>query len=481
MTSSLSLLTDLYQLTMAYGYFRHGLHQRRAVFQLAFRKLPFGGGYAIAAGLGPALDYLENLTFSPDDLAYLETLTGRDGARLFASDFLDYLGTLRFTCDVDAIAEGSLVFPQEPLMRVTGPLLEAQLVETALLNIVNFQTLIATKSARVCDAAQGDTVLEFGLRRAQGVDGALAASRAAYIGGAHATSNVLAGKRFGIPVRGTHAHSWVMTFEDELESFLAYAEAMPNNCVFLVDTYDTLEGVKRAIEVGHRLRAKGHELAGIRLDSGDLAELSIAARKLLDEAGFPKASVVASNDLDETLVESLKHQGAKIDVWGVGTKLVTAYDQPALGGVYKLAALETANGWDYKIKLSEQPAKVSIPGLLQVHRFRDASGPVGDVIFDEALGCPESPTLIDPMDPTWKRHITAEGRTATPLINPVLRDGRRVSPAPSLHDIRAHAIAERTSLPLQMRRFLNPHRYAVGLESALWKRRNDYVLAARGD
>ncbi len=478
MERSLALLTDLYQLTMAYGYWRQGMHQRRSVFQLAFRKLPFAGGYALAAGLGPALDYLEGLKFSPDDLAYLQSLVGRDNKRLFPPEFIAYLSGIRFSCDVDAIEEGRIVFPQEPLVRVTGPLIEAQLVETALLNIINFQTLIATKAARVCDAAQGDPVLEFGLRRAQGVDGALAASRAAYLGGCSATSNVLAGKLYGIPVRGTHAHSWVMTFENEIDSFLAYADAMPNNCVFLVDTYDTVQGVKNAIAVGKQLREKGHELAGIRLDSGDLAELSIAARQLLDDAGFPNAVVVASNDLDETLVESLKHQGAKIGMWGVGTKLVTAYDQPALGGVYKLAALMTESGWDYKVKLSEQPAKVSVPGLLQVRRLHTSDGiPLGDVIYDEAIGCPEHPTLIDPMDATYRRSFS--DLAFEDLLVPVMRDGTRLNPSPSLTEIRERATAERKQLPANVRRFLNPNRYPVGLESELWRRRNELVLAAQ--
>ena len=473
----LGLLTDLYQLTMAYGYWRQGSAERPAVFQLSFRKMPFGGGYAIAAGLEPALDYLTHLHFAPEDLAYLATLDGRDGRRLFPNEFLDHLAGFRFTCDVDAIPEGRVVHAHEPLLRVTGPLMQAQLVETALLNLINFQTLVATKAARVVFAAQGDQVLEFGLRRAQGIDGGLSASRAAFIGGCHATSNVLAGRLFGIPVRGTHAHSWVMSFESELESFLAYADALPNNCVFLVDTFDTLGGVAHAIEVGETLRAGGHELAGIRLDSGDLAELSIKARAMLDAAGFPEAAIVASNDLDETLIESLKHQGATIDVWGVGTKLVTAYDQPALGGVYKLSALRDGDRWDYKIKLSEQPAKVSIPGLLQVRRFVDADGrPLGDVIFDEETGCPDEPTLVDPMDATYRRHVSGH---AFELLEPQLRAGQRVAPPPTLAAIRARALAEVGHLPAGVRRFLNPHRYPVGLESALWQRRHDLVLSSR--
>ncbi len=476
---SLGLLTDLYQLTMVYGYWRSGLAEREACFQLFFRKTPFGGGYAVAAGLEPALDFLTDLRFDASDLAYLATLRGNDDKALFPAEFLDALGALHFTCDVDAIPEGTLAFPQEPLLRVTGPLLQAQLVETALLTILNFQTLIATKAARVVEAAGDGPVLEFGLRRAQGIDGGLAASRAAYLGGCAATSNVLAGKLHGIPVRGTHAHAWVMSFESERESFVAYARAMPNNCVFLVDTFDTVQGVKHAIEVGHELRANGHEMAGIRLDSGDLADLSQRARTLLDAAGFPKAAVVASNDLDETLIESLRHQGAKIDVWGVGTKLVTAYDQPALGGVYKLAALRDPDGaWNYKIKLSETPAKVSTPGILQVRRYESDAGFVGDLIYDEALGVPTAPCLVDPLDSTYRRTFDA-GQIGVDLLKPALRRGVRVLPPVPLATLRAHARHELARLPAGVRRFLNPHRYPVGLEERLFQRRQDLVLAAR--
>ncbi len=285
-------------------------------FICSFRNSPFGGGYALAAGLEPVLDYIERFQFSADDCEYLSELCGNDGKPLFDAPFLEYLAGMRLKIDIDAMLEGTIAFPHEPLLRVRGSIIECQILETALLNIINFQTLIATKASRVVHAAKGDQVLEFGLRRAQGIDGALAASRAAYIGGCHATSNVLAGKLFGIPVRGTHAHSWVMSFENELEAFAAYAQAMPNNCVFLVDTYDTLEGVRNAIRIGNVLRDSGHRMVGIRLDSGDLAQLSIDARNLLDEAGFTDASIVASNDLDEKLIESLKHQGAKISIWG---------------------------------------------------------------------------------------------------------------------------------------------------------------------
>ena len=385
-----ALLTDLYQLTMGYGYWNSGLAERQAVFHLFFRRCPFAGEYAIACGLDSAIEYLEQLRFSAADVAYLATLRGDDGNPLFDDGFLAYLSRLELSLSIDAMPEGTAVFAHEPLVRVCGPLLQCQLVETALLNIVNFQTLVATKAARICDAARGQPVLEFGLRRAQGVDGALAASRAAYIGGASATSNVLAGRQFDIPVKGTHAHSWVMCFDNEREAFEEYARSMPNNCVFLVDTYDTLRGVRNAIEVGRALRAQGHNLAGIRLDSGDLAHLSREARDLLDRAGFSEVRIVASNDLDEHVIDSLKQQGAAIGVWGVGTKLATAYDQPALGGVYKLAAIADRKGdWQYRIKLSEQSIKVSNPGIQQVRRYSRGNVFIGDCIYDTEIGVEE--------------------------------------------------------------------------------------------
>src|SRR5580765_7038177 len=407
MTSG-ALLTDLYQLTMAYGYWKSGRAEREAVFHLFFRKAPFRSGFTIAAGLEPVIDFLRTFQFTHEDLEFLGTLKGSDGQPLFDHRFLEYLRPLRFKCDLDAIPEGTVVFPQEPVLRVQGPILQCQLVESALLNFINFQSLIATKAARVCLAARGEPVLEFGLRRAQGVDGALSASRAAYIGGCASTSNVLAGKLYGIPVSGTHAHSWVMAFDDEREAFRAYAEAMPNNCVFLVDTYDTLEGVRRAVEVGQWLRKHGHEMLGIRLDSGDLAWLSIEARKILDAAGFPKAFIVASNDLDEQIIQSLKEQGAAITVWGVGTKLVTAYDDPALGGVYKLGAIRDEKGkWVYKLKLSEQSAKISPPGIQQVRRFRSEKEFVGDGIFDSERGALAEFTIVHPFDPIPRKQIAA--------------------------------------------------------------------------
>lgn len=478
--SPLALLTDLYQLTMAQGYWQSGQLDQHAIFQLAFRSNPFAGGYTLAAGLEHALDYVDNFHFPPDDLAYLATQHGNDGQPLFDRKFLDYLGRLRLTCDIDAVPEGSVVFPHEPLLRVAGPILECQLLESFLLNTLNFQSLVATKASRIGAAAAGDTVVEFGLRRAQGIDGALAASRAAYIGGCQATSNVLAGKLFGIPIVGTHAHSWVMSQPDELSAFEAYARAMPNNCVFLVDTYDTLAGVRHAITVAGQLRQAGHKLVGIRLDSGDLAYLSIAARQLLDEAGLYETAIMATNDLDEETIASLKQQGAKITVWGVGTRLVTAYDQPALGGVYKLGAIrDSAGHWQPRIKLSEQVAKTSIPGKLQVRRYSQADGPVADVIFNELAELPSEPTLVDPLDATRRRRMTAE-LTHEDLLIPVVRAGKVVVARPPLADIRQRAQQQLAQFHPGVRRLLNPHQYPVGLEQGLFDLRTRLTLEARG-
>ena len=482
---SLALLTDLYQLTMAYGYWKNNMHEREAVFHLYFRKAPFNGGYAVAAGLALAVDYLQTLRFSDGDIAYLASLTGSKGTRLFPDDFLAYLADFKFACSVDAIAEGTVVFGNEPLARVQGPLLQAQLVETALLTLFNFQTLIATKAARIRDAAgPTDAVLEFGLRRAQGPDGGLEASRAAYLGGADATSNVLAARRYGLPVRGTHAHSWVMAFDNEKEAFAKYADAFPDDSVFLVDTYDTLDGVRHAIEVALEMRRHGHELGGIRLDSGDLAYLSKEARKLLDAAGLEKVRIVASNDLEENLIVSLKQQGARIDTWGVGTQLVTAYNQAALGGVYKLAALRQPDGqgWDFMIKLSEQQAKTSIPGILQVRRYLDEAGgqPRADMIYNVAATAdlPEAPVIVDPADATRRRPVRP-GASYRDLLQPVLRAGQLVQALPTLAESRSLARQEVASLDPSIRRFLNAHTYPVGLEQGLHEFRTQLMLAKR--
>jgi len=475
---SLALLTDLYQLTMACGYWKTGASEREAVFHLTFRRPPFGGGYAIAAGIAPALAYLERLRFAPEDLAYLATLRDAEQQPLFPAGFLDYLRDLRFRCTVDAVPEGSLVFPHEPIIRVRGPIAHGQLVETPLLALINFQTLVATKAARVCQAARGAPVLEFGLRRAQGIDGALGASRAAYIGGVAATSNVLAGRLFGIPVRGTHAHSWVMFHGDDRSAFRAYAQALPGNCTFLVDTFDSLDGVRDAIAVGRELRAQGHELLGIRLDSGDLAHLSIEARRLLDEAGFPNVQIAASNDLDEQLIASLHEQGARIDAFGVGTKLVTAYDQPALGGVYKLGANRDEHGaWRESIKLSEQPIKISNPGILGVKRLRHGGELVGDVIYDEVAGY-AGPVLHDIEDPS-RPSLAPAFDAAEDLLVRYLDEGQSVRSPDDLETARGRAAAELAQLSARTRRFLNPQPYPVGLDRHVHERKQQLVAEAR--
>ncbi|MCI0748369.1 MAG: nicotinate phosphoribosyltransferase [Verrucomicrobia subdivision 3 bacterium] len=477
---SLALLTDLYQLTMAYAYWKSGTHRKEAAFHLFFRKNPFHGGYAVACGLEDAAQFLSAFRFDESDLDYLASLKGNDGNCLFERAFLDDLRELRFRCDLDAIPEGTLVFANEPLLRVTGPIMQCQLLETALLNIVNFQTLIATKAARICHAAQGEPVIEFGLRRAQGVDGGVTASRAAFVGGCAGTSNVLAGKVYGIPVKGTHAHSWVMSFDSEPESFRAYAEAMPNNCIFLVDTYDSLQGVRHAIEAGKWLRSRGKEMVGIRLDSGDLAWLSIEARKLLDEAGFTSAVIVGSNDLDEKIIASLKEQGSRISVWGVGTKLATAYDQPALGGVYKLTAVREPGGeWQPRLKLSEQAVKISTPGLQQVRRFEKDGEFMGDVIYNTAQGCATPCIAVDPLDST-RRKTMPEGAACEDLLVPVFRGGKQVSDSPALPEIQKRTRDQLQKLHSGTKRLLNPHEYPVGLELQLHELKTRLVMAARG-
>jgi nicotinate phosphoribosyltransferase len=433
--TNLSLLTDLYQLTMAYGYWKTGSDNHEAVFHLFYRKKIFGGNYAIACGLQDVIEFLNNFKFTSADLDYLSSLKNNKDQALFEDDFLDYLLHLEFSCNIDAVEEGSVVFPHEPLLRVTGPLLQAQLIETFLLNSINFQTLIASKSARIIEAADGDPVHEFGLRRAQGIDGGLSASRAAYIGGCAATSNVLAGKIYDIPVKGTHGHSWVMSFEDELEAFEAYAKVMPDNCVFLVDTFDTIKGIKKAILIAENLRKNGHSFLGVRLDSGDLLSLSIQARQLLDAAGFESAKIVASDSLDEYKIKDLKAKGALIDIWGVGTNLVTAKGQPALGGVYKLAAIrKKESDWIYKIKLSNTSNKVSTPGILQVRRYFVSNGqPFADMIWNV-----DNKELFPQIQSFDGRTIVANDRLFKDLLVPIFKQGKLVYNSPSIHQIRAY-------------------------------------------
>jgi len=475
--TSLALTIDLYQLTMAQGYYLSGMENRSSVFHMFYRTPPFRGRYVVAAGIGPFADWLEGLCFTEEDINYLRSVTGKDNQPLFLRSFLEFLSGWRFRGAIEAVPEGTIVFPHEPMVRVRAPLLDAQLLETALLTIVNHQSLIATKASRVRLAAGKDQLLEFGLRRAHGLDGGLSASRASYIGGADATSNVLAAARYGIPVRGTHAHSWVMAFDSETEAFTAYIKLYPHNSVLLVDTFDTLEGVKKAIEAGIRLRDKGADLMGIRLDSGDLAYLALEARRLLDAKGFHETKIVASNDLDERLITSLKIQGAPIDIWGVGTKLATAFDEPALGGVYKLAAVENSAGkMIERMKLSDQPAKTSIPGCLDVARLRCDAHCIGDVIFDTLTESPPGRgekiiTLISPEDPWKRKAISARGLEIIQLLQPLFDGGRRVGKDETVDIIRQRAKMSFSSFDRAIFRFDNPHAYAAGLSQALYDRR----------
>lgn len=456
------LLTDLYQLTMAYGYWKLGMHNNEAVFHQIFRNHPFQGHYAVASGLASVVELLRDFRFSSEDITYLKGLSVAKQP-LFSREFLNYLSTLTFTCDLDAIPEGTVVFANEPLLRIKGPLLQGQLLESILLNLVNFQTLIATKASRIYQAAQGDEILEFGLRRAQGPDGALSASRAAYIGGCSATSNVLAGKYFDIPVRGTHAHSWVTAFKDELTAFAAYAKVLPQNAILLVDTYDSIEGVKHAIEIGQTLRANGTDLQGIRLDSGDLALLSIKARALLDAAGFTQTKIIASNNLDEYVIAKLKKDGAAISVWGVGTHLVTAYDQPALDGVYKLSALrELAGPWQYKLKLSEQTVKISNPGIYQVRRYFVDDFPLMDVMYDVEVGLPQKVTMVA-HDAPFAMTELPDNLSYQDLLVPVFRQGQCVLAEESIHAQRTRSIHEVTQF---LQKYPAEH-YPVGLEKEI--------------
>ncbi|MEX2566644.1 MAG: nicotinate phosphoribosyltransferase [Cyclobacteriaceae bacterium] len=478
--SSLTLLTDFYQFTMAYAYWKSGKSEEEAVFNLFFRKNPFQSGFTIAAGLDYVIDYCRNINFKEKDLTYLSEMIDEEGKPTFDPDFIQYLKELEFSCDIDAVEEGEVVFPNMPLVRVKGPLIQCQLLETPLLNLINFQTLIATKAARIVLAANGDPVMEFGLRRAQGIDGAIAASRASYIGGCSSTSNVMAGKLFDIPVSGTHAHSWIMSFEHELEAFESYANTFPNNTILLVDTYDVVQGVKNAIKIANKLKKMGKKLKGIRIDSGDLAYFSNVARKMLNGAGFPDVKIVASNDLDEHIMTSLKMQEASIDIWGVGTKLVTAYDQPALGAVYKLSALKNKEGeWIPKIKLSQQSIKINIPGYHNVLRFTANGKAIADMIYLEGLEMGEHLTIIDPIDPTRRKKISSENALSEILLKPIFIKGKKVYQRPTIHQIRKRTQERLSVFDKTHKRLINPHIYPVGLEASLYEFRTSLVLKAK--
>src|SRR5215469_5993945 len=476
---NLALFTDLYQLTMAQVYWAEGMADWEGAFHYFYRTAPRGGGYSIACGLELLIDYLSNLSFEPEDLNYLSRIPGADGKPIFQPEFLESLAKLEFKCDVDAVPEGTVVFPNEPIVRVKGPLMAAQVVETAILNLCNYASAIATQASRICWAAGDLPVFDFSPRRAPGVDGSLTTTRSAYIGGFQGTSNVWAARHFGIPaqdVKGTMAHSLIMCFDSELDAFMAYARRLPNNCLFLVDTYGTIGGVRHAIEVGRQLRAGGHELLGIRLDSGDLAKLSIQARRMLDEAGFERAAIFASNDLNEFIIRSLRAQGAAVSLWGVGTNLIV----PPLDGVYKLSAVRRpSSDWEPKIKLSDQPAKISIPGLLQVKRFRRANKNVADVIYDETAGVPEGASMISLRDESRQLKLPPDGAVPSDLLVPVMRGGIVLYELPTLGQIRDRCQAELSHLSEGTRRFENPDEYRVGVESSLYGLRHEMILESR--
>jgi len=469
-TQNLTLLTDLYELTMMQGYFKNHDRNETVVFDAFYRNNPCSGGYSICAGLDQVIDYIKNLHFAPDDIEYLRNVG------CFEEDFLEYLSNFKFTGDIYALPEGTVMFPREPMIKVIAPIMEAQLIETAILNIINHQSLIATKAARVCYAAKGDGIMEFGLRRAQGPDAGTYGARAAMIAGCVATSNVLAGKLFDVPVRGTHAHSWIMSFPDEYTAFKTYASIYPHACTLLVDTYDTIKsGIPNAIRVFTEMREAGVEFKsyGIRLDSGDLAYLSKKARKMLDEAGFPDAVISASNDLDEFLIDSLKAQGATITSWGVGTNLITAKDNPSFGGVYKLAAIMGPDGeFIPKIKLSENSEKVTNPGNKIIYRvYEKESGKIkADLICltDEVFDEKDDLLLFDPLEPWKKTKLKGGTYTLRLLMEKIFERGECVYTSPKVMDIREYCLREQDTLWEETKRFVNPHEVYVDLSKKLY-------------
>lgn len=480
---NLTLMTDLYEITMMQGYFETNNYKRKVVFDIFYRINPNNGGYAVCCGLEQAVDYISSLKFQDDDIRYLKSLN------IFKDDFLEYLKGFKFTGDIYAVSEGTVVFPHEPLMRITAPIIEAQLIETALLNIINHQSLIATKASRVIWAARGDNVMEFGLRRAQGPDAGIYGARAAVIGGCSSTSNVIAGKMFNIPISGTHAHSWVMSFDDELSAFRKYAEIFPDRCILLVDTYDTLKsGIPNAITVFKEMREKGIKLKGygIRLDSGDFAYLSEKARNMLDESGFSDTLICASSDLDENIISSLKQQGSAINVWGVGTNLITSKDCPAFGGVYKLSAEEDDSGViQPKIKLSENPDKVTNPGIKKVVRFTDkSSGKIrADLICleDEKIDDKKDITIFHPVA-TWKRMTLRAGSySVRELLQPIFKNGECVYSKKPVMEIRDYCLNELNTLWPEYKRLVNPHILPVDLSEKLYNLKKDMIEKIRQD
>ena len=475
---NLTLLTDLYELTMMQGYFHAENANETVIFDAFFRTNPDGNGFSIAAGLEQVIDYVKNLHFDQEDINYLRTVG------LFTEDFLVYLKTFRFTGDIYAVPEGTIVFPREPLIKVIAPIMQAQLVETAILNIINHQSLIATKASRIVHAARNDGVMEFGLRRAQGPDAGIYGARAAMIAGCIGTSNVLCGQMFDVPVKGTHAHSWIMSFPDELTAFRTYAKLYPSACILLVDTYDTLKsGVPHAIQVFKEMREAGIPLTfyGIRLDSGDLAYLSKEAKKMLDAEGFTDAVISASNDLDEHLISSLKDQGATINSWGVGTNLITSKDCPSFGGVYKLAAILDRDTGKFipKIKLSENEEKITNPGNKTIYRIysRESHKVIADLIclVDEHYDETNSLLLFDPVA-TWKKTLLAPGTyTMRELLIPIFKDGVCVYESPKVMEIREYCQKEKETLWEETKRLVNPHEVHVDLSNELWHMKQQFL------
>jgi nicotinate phosphoribosyltransferase len=479
--TDVALNTDLYELTMAQGFWESGLVDTQACFNVFFRENPFGGGYAVACGTGQIADLVENFTFDDEAITYLASLQAPGGGDMFKQGFLDYLSDFRMDVDIWAVPEGDVVFPREPLVRVEGSAIACQLLETALLNLVNFQTLVATKTARVVQAAEGHMVSDFGLRRAQGPDGGLAVARASYVGGAASTSNCLAGRIYGIPVFGTHAHSWVMAFPSEIEAFRAFAKSSPKNCVLLVDTYDVRRGLANAIKVAKEMEAAGERLAAVRIDSGDLAKLSKLARGMFDDAGLPYVKISVSNDLDEYTIQSLFAQGAPIDSFGVGTKLATCDPQPSLGGVYKLSATRAAGAveWSPVIKLSEMAYKRTSPGVQHVLRFRDEAGcPAGDMIVDDSVAVGGTTTIVDVLDPETTYDVS--GHDSSELLRQMVEGGRGTEAGrPSLEASKQRCRDALMHLDPAVRRFLNPQIYPVGMEEGLAKLRVDLAREER--
>ncbi len=469
---NLTLMTDLYQLTMANGYLKSGIDKNIAVFDMFFRKNPCRNGYTIIAGIEQVIDYIENINFDEDDLSYLKELN------LFDDEFINYLRNFKFTGTIYCVEEGSIMFPYEPILRVKAPIIEAQLLETTLLNLINFQSLIATKASRICFAAKGDPVFEFGLRRAQGPDAGIYGARAAIIGGCVGTSNMYAGKKFNVPVIGTQAHSWIQKFETELDAFRAYAKIYPNNALLLVDTYDVLtSGVPNAITVFKELREKGYEPQGIRIDSGDIAYLSKKARKMLDDNGFEDAAIIASSDLDEETIDNLKLQDAAVNSWAVGTNLITSKDCPALGGVYKLSATQENGKLVPKIKISENPEKITNPGYKKVIRIYNLENNKAEadliMLNDEEINTDAPLTIFHPLH-TWKKK-TFTNYSIREMLVPLYIDGKLAYKRRNIHEICEYTQSELNSLWEEYRRLKRPQLYKVDLSKKLWDLKNKMI------